>query len=103
MKQQNKVLTGRYLNIFVYGFILIESEKMAFLKKVIDKATFLLIVGVWTLASSYILNSTIVPAEAKTLIIGIGTLIIAWLGLESGNSNGNSAPAPAEAPASKTS
>jgi len=69
---------------------------MAFLKKVIDKATFLLIIGIWSLASSYILNSTVVPAEAKTLIVGIGTLVIAWLGLETGNTNGNSTPVPTQ-------
>lgn len=59
---------------------------MAFLRKWISKGTFALITGMWTLISTgYFLSPDCpLPPYAKSLIVGAGSLIIVWIGVESG-------------------
>jgi hypothetical protein len=58
---------------------------MAFLRKFIDKNTFLMISGVWVACSSY-LTSMIHDPPLQVLIITAGTIIINWIGVETANS-----------------
>ena len=55
---------------------------MAFLKKYIDKYTFMLISGVWTSLSAYIPIHFHWAPETIVLLITIGNLVIQWIALE---------------------
>jgi hypothetical protein len=57
---------------------------MANLKNIIDKATFLLIVGVWNAVSLFVSHRVNLDPEIVALVVTIGNLIIGWLGLEAG-------------------
>lgn len=49
-----------------------------------DKATFILILTIWNLASSYITANLHLPIADILLIAGIGSAFIAWLRDETG-------------------
>jgi hypothetical protein len=55
---------------------------MAFLKKYVDKYTFMLISGVWTAVSVYIPSHFAWQADSVALLVTVGNLVIAWLALE---------------------
>lgn len=59
---------------------------MANLKYIIDKATYILIVGVWNALSLFVSNRIGGDPELTLLVVTIGNLVIGWIGLESGNS-----------------
>ena len=56
---------------------------MATLK--MDKATFMLVVTIWSLLAAYIGTIDKLSAGVLALVLGIGTAIILWLGVETGN------------------
>lgn len=59
---------------------------MAFLKKWIDKATFMLISGAWTAVSTAVMTSAALHPVATTLIVSIGNLVIIWIAVETHSS-----------------
>lgn len=56
---------------------------MAWLKKIIDKPTFIMIFGIWTAVSLYVTQAISNNLPLTTAIVTIGNLVIAWIGIES--------------------
>lgn len=57
--------------------------------KSMSKATFGLIVTVWTALSIYIPSHFSWSIETITLLVCIGNAVIVWLGSETGHNNGD--------------
>jgi predicted tellurium resistance membrane protein TerC len=55
---------------------------MAFLKKLIDKPTYIMIAGVWTAISTFATSYFALNPLVQTVIVTVGNLIIAWVGVE---------------------
>ena len=55
---------------------------MAWLKKYIDKYTYMLISGVWTAVVVYIPSHFNWQADSIALLVTVGNAVIAWLALE---------------------
>lgn len=56
---------------------------MAWLKKIIDKPTYVMLAGVWTAVSVYVTQALGNNLPLTTAIVTIGNLVIAWVGIES--------------------
>lgn len=60
---------------------------MAWLKKYIDKYTFMLISSIWTAVSIYIPMHFAWSAETVALLVTMGNAVITWIALETDNAH----------------
>ena len=58
---------------------------MAWLKRYIDKYTYMLISGIWTAVSVYIPSHFSWQADSIALLVTVGNLVIAYIALETNN------------------
>jgi len=65
---------------------------MAFLRKLIDKWTYALIVGAFNAITVYVSTTAVLGAPELTLMVTVGNLVLVWMAVETSNPTPNTTP-----------